>query len=85
MDGDREVTYWVDPSRWGRGIASAALESFVRIEVTRPLYARVAEHNVGSATVLNRAGFVPVSYEMSYADGIRCHVVEHVYRLTQGG
>jgi len=24
VEGEREVTYWVDPSLWGRGIASAA-------------------------------------------------------------
>ncbi len=24
VEGDRELTYWVDPAQWGRGIASAA-------------------------------------------------------------
>jgi RimJ/RimL family protein N-acetyltransferase len=47
-EGERELTYWIDPSRWGRGLASAALEAFVQVEVTRPLFARVAEHNIGS-------------------------------------
>ena len=58
VEGDRELTYWIDPSRWGRGMASAALQAFLRIETTRPLFARVAEYNTGSATVLTRAGFV---------------------------
>lgn len=82
IDGEREVTYWIDPSRWGRGLASAALEAFVRVEETRPLFARVAEHNIGSAKVLGRAGFVQVDSETSYADGVGRNVVEHIYRLA---
>jgi RimJ/RimL family protein N-acetyltransferase len=82
MEGEREVTYWIDPSRWGRGLASAALSAFLRLEVTRPLFARVAEHNIGSATVLTRAGFVRVDSETSYAAGVGRDVVEHIYRLA---
>ena len=82
MEGDRELTYWIDPSRWGRGLASNALAKFMRVEVSRPLFARVAEHNVGSATVLTRAGFVLVDSETSYAEGVGRDVVEHIYRLT---
>lgn len=80
-EDEREVSYWIDPSRWGRGLASAALEAFLHVEVTRPLFARVAEHNVGSAKVLTRAGFVRVDSETSYADGVGRDVVEHIYRL----
>ena len=55
-EGDREVTYWIDPSVWGRGVATAALNAFVQEESTRPLFARVAEHNVGSATSAHPGG-----------------------------
>jgi RimJ/RimL family protein N-acetyltransferase len=82
MEGEREISYWIDPSRWGRGLASAALDAFVQVEVTRPLFARVAEHNIGSAKVLTRAGFGRVDSETSYADGVGRDVVEHIYRLT---
>ena len=82
MDGEREITYWIDPSRWGRGVATAALNAFLGIEVTRPLAARVAEHNVGSAKVLTRVGFVRVAEETSFADGVGREVVEHIYRLS---
>jgi RimJ/RimL family protein N-acetyltransferase len=81
MEGQREVTYWIDPSRWGRGLASAALEKFLHVEATRPLFARVAERNVGSAKVLIRAGFVRIDSETSYAYGVGRDVVEHIYRL----
>jgi RimJ/RimL family protein N-acetyltransferase len=81
MAGERELTYWIDPSRWGRGIASAAVEAFLRVERTRPLFARVAEHNIGSTKVVVRSGFVGIGHETSYADGVGRDVVEHIYRL----
>lgn len=82
LDGEREVTYWIDPSRWGSGVATRALGAFVRIEGTRPLFARVAEHNIGSAKVLARVGFAQIGSETSYADGVGGEVVEHIYCLT---
>jgi RimJ/RimL family protein N-acetyltransferase len=82
MDGEREVTYWIDPSRWGHGLATRALRAFVEIETTRPLFGRVAAHNIGSAKVLARVGFVQIGSGVSYADGVGREVVEHVYCLT---
>lgn len=81
IEGDRELTYWVDPARWGRGVASAAVLLFLERETQRPLFARVAAHNRGSATVLERNGFVRIGEETSWADGPGEHVLEHVYRL----
>ena len=77
------ATYWIDPSRWGRGLASAALDAFAQIELTRPLFARVAEHYIGSAKVLARAGFVQVGSDTAHADGVGRDVVEHIYRLDE--
>ena len=82
MEGEREITYWVDPARWGRGLASEALGVFLQqVERTRPLFARVAEHNIGSAKVLARAGFVQIGSETGYAAGVAREVVTHIYRL----
>ena len=81
MDGEREVSYWIDPAHWGRGIASSALRAFLAVETIRPLRGRVAAHNIGSAMVLERAGFVRVGQDSAYADGIGREVVEFVYRL----
>ena len=83
VDGDREVTYCIAPVRWGEGLASGALSAFLDVEVTRPLLARVAAHNLGSARVLDRAGFVEIGSEASYADGLGRDVVERIYRLVQ--
>ena len=58
QDGHREVGYWLGKSYWGRGIASAALRRFTAEISERPLLAWVAEHNVGSIRVLEKAGFV---------------------------
>jgi RimJ/RimL family protein N-acetyltransferase len=82
MDGEREVTYWIDPSRWGHGLATQALQAFLEIEGTRPIFARVAAHNIGSAKVLARVGFAQTGSETSYADGVGREVVEHIYCLT---
>ncbi len=83
MEGAREVSYWIDPARWGEGLASAALGEFLRVEATRPLLARVAQHNTGSAKVLARSGFVQIGAETSYADGLGREVVEHIYQLAR--
>jgi RimJ/RimL family protein N-acetyltransferase len=82
MDGEREVTYWIDPSRWGGGLATRALQAFLQIEATRPLFARVAEHNIGSAKVLARVGFQQIGSEVAYANGVARDVVERIYCLT---
>jgi len=83
MRGEREVTYWIALARWGQGLASRALRAFLAIEPTRPLYGRVADHNVASAKVLARAGFVEVGSETSFAPGVGAEVVERVYRLDR--
>ena len=51
------VGYWIGKSYWGRGIATRALSEFLRQVHTRPLYAHVAKHNIGSIRVLEKCGF----------------------------
>jgi RimJ/RimL family protein N-acetyltransferase len=57
--GLREVGYWIGREHWGRGVATDAVAQFVREVKARPLYARVAAHNVASIRVLEKCGFVP--------------------------
>jgi RimJ/RimL family protein N-acetyltransferase len=83
MDGERNVSYWIAPARWGQGLASRALRAFLAIESTRPLFGRVADHNVASAKVLARAGFVEVRSDTGFAPGVGAEVVERVYRLDR--
>ncbi|HLX31963.1 MAG TPA: GNAT family N-acetyltransferase [Gaiellaceae bacterium] len=83
IEGDREVSYWIAPARWGQGLASQALQALLAIELTRPLYGRVADHNAASAKVLARAGFVEVGSETAFAPGVRAEIVERIYRLDR--
>lgn len=81
MFGDRDIAYWIDPARWGQGIATRALVAFLELERTRPLVGRVAEHNVGSANVLARAGFVEIGTDTGFAPGLGREVRERIFRL----
>lgn len=71
--GRRLVAYWIGRSFWGRGIGTAALSAFVDVERTRPLYAFVVTHNVGSIRVLEKSGFMPSSEDPgppAFDDGV---------------
>lgn len=82
MEGEREVTYWIAPDRWGQGLATRALRTFLaEIERTRPVYGRVAQHNAASARVLAKAGFTEVGTDTGFAAGVGAEVVERIYRL----
>ncbi|WP_246158531.1 GNAT family N-acetyltransferase [Catellatospora sichuanensis] len=54
IEGDTEVTYWIDRSFWGRGIASRALGLLLELNPVRPLFARVVSDNIGSLKVLQK-------------------------------
>lgn len=56
-DDERDVGYWIGREHWGKGVATAALSAFLAELDTRPLYAHVATHNVGSIRVLEKCGF----------------------------
>jgi RimJ/RimL family protein N-acetyltransferase len=53
----REVGYWLGREFWGKGIATRALVEFLKVVAERPLYARVAKHNIASFRVLEKCGF----------------------------
>ena len=38
MQGDTEITYWLDRKFWGQGITTQALKIFLAIETARPLF-----------------------------------------------
>jgi RimJ/RimL family protein N-acetyltransferase len=55
--GETQVGYWIGRDFWGQGVATRALSLFLDHVPTRPLYARVATHNVASIRVLEKCGF----------------------------
>lgn len=54
---EREVTYWIGPEHWGRGIATAALRLLIELDGTLPMHAQTAADNLGSIRVLEKCGF----------------------------
>jgi RimJ/RimL family protein N-acetyltransferase len=82
MDGQREVTYWIDRAEWGQHIASRALAQFLNIVPDRPLHARAASDNAASLRVLEKAGFEEVGTETSYASARGIEIEETILRLA---
>jgi RimJ/RimL family protein N-acetyltransferase len=68
--GTREVGYWIGRAYWGRGIATRALALFLGRMTSRPVYAYVAAHNLGSIRVLEKCGF----HQTSAQDGQPCAI-----------
>ncbi|MGC4773569.1 GNAT family N-acetyltransferase [Micromonospora sp. DT44] len=80
VDDQTEVSYWIDPQRWGRGHATAALAALLR-ELPRPVRARAAKDNVASLAVLRKCGFVVVGADSGYAHGRGTEVEEWLLEL----
>ena len=82
IDDQPEVTYWIDRALWGRGIATAALQSFLSSVTTeRPLFARAASDNAGSLRVLEKAGFRRIGVDRGFARGRGEEIEETILRL----
>ena len=83
IDGDREITYWIDHHQWGKGIASQALVQFLLVESTRPLHGRAAKDNPASIRVMERCGFRLLRQEQGYANARGCEIDEVVMVLDR--
>jgi RimJ/RimL family protein N-acetyltransferase len=80
---EREITYWIGRSYWGKGIATCALGAFLTVDRTRPLHARTAYDNVASRRVLEKCGFRVVGTERGFAEARSREIEEIVLRLEQ--
>ncbi|WP_345059211.1 GNAT family N-acetyltransferase [Hymenobacter glaciei] len=81
MNGDAEITYWIDRNFWGKGIATTALSQFLEIEGARPLFGKVAFDNSGSQKVLEKCGFVKIGTDKGFANARQTEVEEFIYKL----
>jgi RimJ/RimL family protein N-acetyltransferase len=81
IDNQLEVTFWVDRTLWGKGVASAALQILLAETAERPLYARAASDNVGSLRVLEKAEFRRVGVNRDFARGRGQEIEETILRL----
>ena len=81
IDDQLEVTYWVERTHWGKGIASAALQILLAETAERPVYARAASDNAGSLRVLEKAAFRRVGVDRGFAPGRGEEIEETILRL----
>lgn len=82
MEDEAEITYWIDRKFWGQGIASTALNDFLKSELTRPIYGRVAFDNFGSQKVLEKCGFVKIGEDKGFANARQAEIEEYIYKLS---
>lgn len=82
IEGDAEITYWIDRQFWNQGIATKALKDFLAFETTRPLFGRVAFDNFGSQKVLEKSGFVKIGADKGFASARQAEIEEFIYRLA---
>jgi RimJ/RimL family protein N-acetyltransferase len=79
--GQPSVAYWYGRRFWGRGIATQALQQFMRVDPVRPVFARVAHDNLASRRVLEKCGFVAVGRARSLAPARNRRLTELILRL----
>lgn len=81
IEGDAEITYWIDRDHWGKGIGTAALKLLLAIENKRPITGRVAFDNIGSQKVLENCGFVMIGKDKGFANARQAEIEEYIYKL----
>jgi RimJ/RimL family protein N-acetyltransferase len=83
--GEREVGYWLGKEYWGQGVATKALEEFLKQIETRPLLAHVAKHNIASRRVLEKCGFVVASEDRFFSQILGDDIEEYILILHPQG
>jgi len=81
MEGDAEITYTISKDYWGKGLTSKAVEKFLKIEQSRPIYGRVAFDNYGSQRVLEKNGFEKIGNNQYFANARGKEIEEYIYKL----
>lgn len=81
MEGDAEITYWIDKNFRGKGVATTALENFLVLKTTRPIFGWVAFDNPGSQKVLEKCGFIKIGTDKGFANARQMEIEEFIYRL----
>jgi RimJ/RimL family protein N-acetyltransferase len=82
---ERELTYWIGGSYWGKGIATSSLNAFLTVDRSRALHARVASDNVASRRVLEKCGFRVVATERGFAEARSAEIEEVMLWLEGSG
>ena len=81
--GEPEITYWIGRRFWGKGVATEALQAFLREFRKRPLHARVAKDNLASLRVLEKCGFAICGEDRGFANARQEVIEEHLLVLNK--
>ncbi|MBE2189774.1 MAG: GNAT family N-acetyltransferase [Candidatus Kapabacteria bacterium] len=82
IEGEPEITYWIGRNFWNQGIASYALQEFLKTETARPVKGRTAFDNIGSQKVLERCGFKKTGTDKGFANARGKETEEFIYILS---
>ena len=81
IEGEAEITYWIDKKFWGKGVTTRALNEFLKTETARPIFGRVAFDNFGSQKVLEKCNFVKIGTDKGFANARQAEIEEFIYKL----
>jgi hypothetical protein len=81
VEGQTEVTYWIDRAVWGRGIASRALSLFLEVVRSRPLLCPGCERQHRLTPGAEKTGFRIIGTEMSFAPARGAEIEETILQL----
>jgi ribosomal-protein-alanine N-acetyltransferase len=81
IEGEAEISYWIDKKFWGKGVTSIALAEFLKLEKMRPIFGRVAFDNIGSQRVLEKCGFTKIGTDKGFANARQAEIEEYIYKL----
>jgi ribosomal-protein-alanine N-acetyltransferase len=81
IEGEAEITYWIDKKFWNKGIATKALKEFLENENTRPIFGRAAFDNFASQKVLEKCNFVKIGTDKGFANARQAEIEEFIYKL----
>lgn len=81
LGDEPNISYWIDRSQWGKGLATATVKQFLLQVKHRPQFARVAFDNIGSQRVLEKCGFQQIGEDQFFANARKEEIKELIYRL----
>jgi hypothetical protein len=83
VEGDTEVTYWIDRSFWGQGIAGRRWPCSWNRCPSGPCSPVPRVTMWDRSGVLQRAGFAIIGTEISFANGRNAEIEETILRLDE--
>ncbi len=81
MGDEPQLTYGIGKPFWGQGLATTAVELFLKKVDTWPLYGRAASDNIRSIKILERAGFKKTGTDRAFAAARNEEIEETILRL----